>query len=138
LASYYFGRVPDQICCRSRRRDHFAGNAARGTPVPVQLPRSSSPTGGDRKRVEGNGLTGALGRQLAVIGSIVVMIAGTFWFVERLFFSSQGELKAGKPPEEAATGWKLPDKYTGYSNQVPTIFGGMVGRLQLLAQEMKR
>jgi hydrogenase/urease accessory protein HupE len=28
----------------------------------------------------------ALGRRLAVAGSIVVMIAGAFWFVERLFF----------------------------------------------------
>jgi hydrogenase/urease accessory protein HupE len=28
----------------------------------------------------------ALGRRLALIGSVVVMIAGAFWFVERLFF----------------------------------------------------
>jgi glyoxylase-like metal-dependent hydrolase (beta-lactamase superfamily II) len=51
---------------------------------------------------------------------------------------AQGELKAGKTAEEAAAGWKLPEKYTGYSSQVPTIFGGMVGKLQLLAQEMKK
>ena len=27
-----------------------------------------------------------LGRQLAVVGSVVVIIAGTFWFIERVFF----------------------------------------------------
>jgi glyoxylase-like metal-dependent hydrolase (beta-lactamase superfamily II) len=51
---------------------------------------------------------------------------------------AQAELKAGKSPEEAAAGWKLPEKYTGYSSQVPTLFGGMAGRLTLLAQEMKK
>jgi hypothetical protein len=28
----------------------------------------------------------AAGRQLAVVGSVVVIIAGTFWFIERVFF----------------------------------------------------
>jgi hypothetical protein len=51
---------------------------------------------------------------------------------------AQAELKSGKSPEEAAAGWKLPEKYTGYSTQVPTLFGGMAGRLTLLAQEMKK
>ncbi len=51
---------------------------------------------------------------------------------------AQGELKAGKTPEDAATGWKLPEKYTGYSGQVSAIFGGLAGRLTLLAQEMKK
>jgi hypothetical protein len=26
------------------------------------------------------------GRQLAVVGSVVVVAAGTFWFIERVFF----------------------------------------------------
>jgi hypothetical protein len=26
------------------------------------------------------------GRRLAVVGSVVVILAGTFWFVERVFF----------------------------------------------------
>jgi cyclase len=51
---------------------------------------------------------------------------------------AQGELKAGKTPEEAATGWKLPDKYTGYASQVSANFGGLAGRLQRLAEEMKK
>jgi hypothetical protein len=29
----------------------------------------------------------AAGRRLAVAGSVVVIAAGTFWFVERVFFS---------------------------------------------------
>ena len=51
---------------------------------------------------------------------------------------AQGELKAGKTPEDAATGWKLPEKYTGYASQVSATFGGLTGRLQRLADEMKK
>jgi glyoxylase-like metal-dependent hydrolase (beta-lactamase superfamily II) len=51
---------------------------------------------------------------------------------------AQAELKAGKTPEQAATEWKLPAKYTGYSATAPTLFGGMAGRIQLLADEMKK
>ncbi|HMF99000.1 MAG TPA: MBL fold metallo-hydrolase [Vicinamibacterales bacterium] len=51
---------------------------------------------------------------------------------------AQGELKAGKTPEQAAPGWKVPDKYKGYSSQVAALFGGMEGRIQRLADEMKR
>ncbi len=51
---------------------------------------------------------------------------------------AQAELKAGKTPEQAAAGWKLPEKYQGYSPNAPTMFGGMAGRLQLLADEMKK
>jgi cyclase len=50
---------------------------------------------------------------------------------------AQAEFKAGKTPEQAAGEWKLPAKYTGYSSQVPTLFGGMAGRLQRLRDEMK-
>lgn len=53
---------------------------------------------------------------------------------------AQAELKAGKTPEAAATGWVLPQKYAdaGYSAAAPTIFGGLVGRLQLLQREMTK
>jgi cyclase len=51
---------------------------------------------------------------------------------------AQGELKAGKTPEQAAADWKLPEKYKGYSGTVSPMMGGMAGRLQLLASEMKK
>ena len=51
---------------------------------------------------------------------------------------AQAELKAGKTPEQAAPGWKVPEKYNGYSSQVSANFGGMAGRLTVLAQEMKK
>jgi glyoxylase-like metal-dependent hydrolase (beta-lactamase superfamily II) len=53
---------------------------------------------------------------------------------------AQAELKAGKTPEQAAPGWVLPEKYAsaGYSPTVPTLFGGMVGRLQRLQEELGR
>ena len=53
---------------------------------------------------------------------------------------AQGALKSGKPPEQAAADWKVPEKYTslGYSSQVSTNFGGVAGRLQRLQDEMKK
>ena len=59
-------------------------------------------------------------------------------FNQDLLTWAQGELKAGKTPEQAAAGWKLPEKYKGYSGTVSPMMGGMAGRLQLLATEMKK
>ena len=50
----------------------------------------------------------------------------------------QAELKAGKTPEQAAAEWKLPEKYKGYSATVSTLMGGLPGRIQTLANEMKK
>jgi len=51
---------------------------------------------------------------------------------------AQGALKSGKTPEQAAAGWKVPDKYAGYSSTVSPLFGGVAGRLQRLAEETKK
>ncbi len=51
---------------------------------------------------------------------------------------AQAELKAGKTPDQAAGEWKVPEKYQGYSSTVPPLFGGLQGRLQRLAAEMKK
>ena len=51
---------------------------------------------------------------------------------------AQGELKAGKTPEQAAGEWKVPAKYEGYSSQVAALFGGLAGRIQRLQDEMKK
>jgi len=59
-------------------------------------------------------------------------------FNQDLLTWAQGELKAGKTPEQAAADWKLPEKYKGYSGTVSPMMGGMAGRLQLLASEMKK
>jgi cyclase len=50
---------------------------------------------------------------------------------------AQGEIKAGKTPEQAAAEWKLPEKYQsqGYSSNVPALFGGLAGRIKYLATE---
>jgi len=52
----------------------------------------------------------------------------------------QTALKAGKSPKDAAAEWKLPAKYEalGYSGNVPTMMGGMEGRLNMLAEETKK
>jgi len=50
----------------------------------------------------------------------------------------QAELKAGKTPEQAAAGWKLPEKYKGYNPQVGAMFGGLAGRIQTLQKEMQK
>ena len=51
---------------------------------------------------------------------------------------AQAELKAGKTPEDAAPGWTVPEKYVtaGFSANAPTMFGGLVGRLRRLQEEM--
>ena len=51
---------------------------------------------------------------------------------------ARAELKAGKTPEAAAPGWAMPEKYiqAGYSATAPTMFGGLVGRLQRLQEEL--
>jgi cyclase len=51
---------------------------------------------------------------------------------------AQAQLKAGKTPEQAAAEWKVPEKYTGYSSTVAALFGGLPGRFERLAQEMKQ
>jgi glyoxylase-like metal-dependent hydrolase (beta-lactamase superfamily II) len=51
---------------------------------------------------------------------------------------AQGQLKAGKTPEQAAAEWKVPEKYKGYSTTVSTLMGGLPGRLQRLAEETKK
>src|SRR4029079_117006 len=51
---------------------------------------------------------------------------------------AQGELKAGKTPEQAAPEWKVPDKYKGYSSQVAALFGGRPGRLQRLPDDAEQ
>jgi glyoxylase-like metal-dependent hydrolase (beta-lactamase superfamily II) len=51
---------------------------------------------------------------------------------------AEAELKAGKTPEQAAAAWKMPEKYTGYSTNVPTLFRGLPGRIQLLSEELKK
>jgi glyoxylase-like metal-dependent hydrolase (beta-lactamase superfamily II) len=51
---------------------------------------------------------------------------------------AQGELKAGKTPQQAAGEWKIPAKYEGYSSTVATLFGGLAGRIQRLSDEMKK
>jgi cyclase len=51
---------------------------------------------------------------------------------------AEGQLKAGKTPEQAAAEWKVPAKYEGYSSQVSQLFGGIAGRVQRLQEEMKK
>jgi cyclase len=51
---------------------------------------------------------------------------------------AQGQLKAGKTPEQAAAEWKVPEKYKGYATTVSTLMGGLPGRMQRLAEEMKK
>lgn len=52
---------------------------------------------------------------------------------------AQAQLRAGNTPEQAAEEWTLPEKYAaaGYSANVSGLFGGLAGRLQRLAEEMR-
>jgi glyoxylase-like metal-dependent hydrolase (beta-lactamase superfamily II) len=50
----------------------------------------------------------------------------------------QGELKAGKTPEQAAAEYKVPEKYKGYTADLPPFFGGMAGYIKGMYGELKR
>ncbi len=51
---------------------------------------------------------------------------------------AEGELKAGKTPEQAAAEWKMPEKYKGYSTTISPLMGGLQGRVTRLAEELKK
>jgi glyoxylase-like metal-dependent hydrolase (beta-lactamase superfamily II) len=61
---------------------------------------------------------------------------------------AQEGLRTGKTPQQLADdGWKVPEKYAGYPPMVqapktppanPPLFGGLPGRIQKLADEMKK
>ena len=51
---------------------------------------------------------------------------------------AQAQLAAGKTPEQAAAEWKVPEKYVGYAPTASGMFGGLAGRIQRLADEMKK
>ena len=58
-------------------------------------------------------------------------------FNQELVEYGRAGLKAGKTPEQLAAEWKLPEKYKGYSSQVSTMMGGLVGRFQGLQKELQ-
>jgi glyoxylase-like metal-dependent hydrolase (beta-lactamase superfamily II) len=53
---------------------------------------------------------------------------------------AEAELKAGKAPADVAAAYRVPEKYTslGYTQPSGTLFGGMAGRMQILADELKK
>lgn len=50
----------------------------------------------------------------------------------------ESEMKAGKSAEQAANEYKVPDKYKGYSANLPPFFGGMKGYIQGIYDELKK
>jgi len=48
----------------------------------------------------------------------------------------RGEMKAGKSPEQAAKEYTVPDKYPGYTADLPPFFGGMEGYLKSMYSEL--
>jgi glyoxylase-like metal-dependent hydrolase (beta-lactamase superfamily II) len=51
---------------------------------------------------------------------------------------AQGEMKAGKTPQQAAAEYKIPAKYKGYSAEVPPFFGGLSANVQAVYDESKK
>jgi len=48
----------------------------------------------------------------------------------------RAEIKAGKTPDQAAAEYKVPDKYPGYTANLPPFFGGMPGYLKGMYTEL--
>ncbi len=94
----------------------------------------------------------SVGKAYAGIANVDTIIAGhtpqplewaelaTFVEFNQDFLAwAQGQLSAGRTPEQAAEAWTLPEKYAaaGYSANVSGLFGGLAGRVQRLAEEMR-
>ena len=50
----------------------------------------------------------------------------------------RGEMQAGKTPEQAAAEYKVPDKYKGYTANLPPFFGGMPGYIGSMYAELRK
>jgi cyclase len=50
----------------------------------------------------------------------------------------RAEMKAGKTPEQAAAEYKVPDRFKGYSADLPPFFGGMPGYIKGMYGELQR
>ena len=50
----------------------------------------------------------------------------------------RAEMKAGRTPEQAAAAYKVPDRFKGYSADLPPFFGGMVGYIKGMYGELQR
>ncbi len=48
----------------------------------------------------------------------------------------RGEMKAGKTPAQAAAEYKVPDKYPGFTANLPPFFGGMEGYIKGMYSEL--
>jgi glyoxylase-like metal-dependent hydrolase (beta-lactamase superfamily II) len=48
----------------------------------------------------------------------------------------RSEMKAGKTPEQAAKEYRVPDKYRGYTSDLPPFFGGMPGYIKGMYGEL--
>jgi glyoxylase-like metal-dependent hydrolase (beta-lactamase superfamily II) len=61
-------------------------------------------------------------------------------FTQDFLTWAQAEVTAGRSPEQAATEWKMPARYEpmGYDGRVGPLFGGIAGRVQRLADELKK
>ena len=81
------------------------------------------------------------GEWVAAAGSIGVVIQGGYWFVERTWFQglflghARVSLKAGKTPEQALEGLKLPDKFKEYN--LTGGRGGPGGNFGVIFEELK-
>jgi glyoxylase-like metal-dependent hydrolase (beta-lactamase superfamily II) len=50
----------------------------------------------------------------------------------------QAQMKAGRSPEQAAAEYKVPERYKGYTANLPPFFGGMVGYVKGMYGELQK
>jgi hypothetical protein len=50
----------------------------------------------------------------------------------------EAEMKAGKTAEQAAGEYTVPEKYKGYTANLPPLFGGMKGYIQGIYDDLKK
>lgn len=142
---YYFGRGHtngDAFVVFPALRVAHSGDIFAGKSVPL----IDAANGGSMSEISGTLLKAHNG--IKNVDTIINghMPAQTAWadlkeysdFNKDLVAWMQSELKAGKTPAQAATEWKVPEKYKGYASTVGANFGGLAGRIETLQNEMKK
>lgn len=140
---YYFGRGHtngDAFVVFPQLRVAHAGDIFSGKNLPL-IDRSNGGSAADIGTTLQKAHDGIKNVESVITGHSTVMTWNDLQeyaqFTRDFATWAAAEKKAGKTPEQAAAAYKNPEKYKGYSANVPTFFGGLTGMVQGIYDEVK-